>query len=360
MSPQPALSVIVPVRDGAATLTRALRAILSSDLPRHEFELIVVDDSSSDGSAAIAARYADTVIRLTGRRSGFAYARNRAAELARGDAVAFVDSDIMVRSETLPRMLKALDDHPGLDAISAAHDAVPAAPNFISQYWNLLLHFGDKWYPGIGGSFGSGCGMVRRSALVSAGMYDEWRFGAGTLEGVELGQRLARAGHEVLLTADLQVTQLKRWSLSSVLREAWSRSALLSRSLGYQRTRSSVPSDVVFTLSRASIPALAILCTVALSAAFLANPGKPARAVMTLALITLANFQVLRGFIRERGIVFAIVVAPVHFVFQIVSAMGLCGGWLMRDAVGDRLPDAATQAYAEVGLEMWPPVPRPK
>lgn len=360
MSPRPAVSVIVPVRDGAATLTRALRAILSSELPRHEFELIVVDDASQDGSAAIAGRYADTVIRLTGQRAGLAYARNRAAELARGEAVAFVDSDIMVRADTLPRMLKALDDHPGLDAISASHDALPVAPNFISQYWNLLLHFGEKWYPGIGGNFGSGCGMLRRSALMSSGMYDEWRFGAGTLEGIEFGQRLARTGHDVLLTADLQVTQIKCWGLASVVREAWSRSALLSRSLGYQRTRYSVPSDVVFTLSRASIPALAILCTLSLSAAFVPNPGASVRVVMALALITLANFGVLRGFTRERGIMFAIVVAPVHFFFQMVSTVGLCAGWLMRDAVGDRLPDAATQAYAEVGLEMWPPVPRQK
>jgi GT2 family glycosyltransferase len=357
---QLALSVIVPVRDGAASLATALRAILSSDLPRHEFELIVVDDSSRDGSAAIAARYADTVIRLTGSRSGLAYARNRGAELARGEAVAFVDADIMVRADTLPRMLMALENHPGLDAISAVHDAAPASPNFISQYWNLLLHFGEKQYPGIGGNFGSGCGMLRRSALVSAGMYDEWRFGAGTLEGVELGQRLALAGHDVLLTADLQVTHLKRWSFASALREAWSRSALLSRSLGYQRTSSSVPSDVVFSLSRVSSPALAILCTVALSAAFLPHPGRRAAVVMTLALVILANFGVLRSFARARGILFAIVVAPVHFFFQLVSAVGLCAGWLMRDAVGDRLPDAATQAYAEVGLEMWPPVPRPK
>ena len=360
MPPQLALSVIVPVRDGAATLTRALQAILSSDLPRHEFELIVVDDSSSDGSAAIAARYADTVIRLSGSRSGLAYARNRGAELARGEAVAFVDSDIMVRADTLPRMLMALDDHPGLDAISAVHDAVPAAPNFMSQYWNLLLHFGEKQYPGVGGNFGSGCGMLRRSALLSAGMYDEWRFSAGTLEGIEFGQRLALSGHDVLLTADLQVTPLKRWGFASALREAWSRSALLSRSLGYQRTSSSVPSDVVFSLSRLSIPALAILCTVALSAAFLPNSSGRAAVVMTVALIILTNFGVLRRFARARGIPFAIVVAPVHFFFQLVSSAGLCAGWLMRYAVGDRLPDAATQAYAEVGLEMWPPVPRPK
>jgi hypothetical protein len=274
--------------------------------------------------------------------------------------VAFINADVLVRSDTLSRMLAALEEHPDLDAISARSDSEPTATNFISQYWNLLLHLGEKWYPGIGGNFGSGCGAIRRPVLMATGMYDEWRFGTGTLEGVDFGQRLQRSGHDVLLSADLQITHLKRWTLASVLKEAWTRSALLSRSLGYQRTRASVPSDVVFTLSRAAIPALAILSTIALSAAFLPDPTWPLKAASLLAVGVLLNLQLLRSFARRRGALFAIASAPVHFCLQAVSALGLCAGWFMRDAVGDRLPDAATQAYSEVGVEMWPPIPRPQ
>jgi hypothetical protein len=358
MSSHLALSVIVPVRNSAGTLTRALSAILASDLPRYQFELIVVDDGSSDGSATVAARHADTVVRLAGQRSGLAYARNRGAELAAGDAVAFIDADIMIRPDTLSRMLESLAEHPALGAISARRDAQPTARNFTSQYWNLLVHFGEKWYSGIGGNFASGCGMIRRSVLTSAGMYDEWRFGAGTLEGVDFGQRLERAGHDVLLSPELQVTQLKRWTVEEVLHEVWTRSALMSRSLGYQRTRASVPSDVVFTLSRAAIPALAILSTFALSAAFLPNPEWPVKLATLAGVAVLINLQVLRSYARRRGILFTIAAAPMHLFFQAVSALGLCAGWLMRDAVGDRLPNAAIQAYSEVGVEMWPPIPR--
>jgi glycosyltransferase involved in cell wall biosynthesis len=353
-----ALSVVVPVRNGAATLARALRAILASDLPRNQFELIVVDDGSVDGSATIAGRHADTVVRLSGQRSGLAYARNRGAELAVGDAVAFVDADVMVRADTLSRMLQTMETHPTLGAISARLDAQPAARNFFSQYWNLLVHFGEKWYSGIGGNFASRCGMIRRSVLTSAGMYDEWRFGAGTLEGVDFGQRLERAGHDVLLSPDFQVTHLKRWTARGVLREVWTRSALLSRSLGYQRTRVSAPSEVVFTLSRAAIPAFVILSTFALSAAFLPNPDWPVKVVSLGAITILVNLQVLRSYARRRGILFTLAAAPVHLFFQAVSTLGLCAGWFMRDAVGDRLPNAAIQAYSEVGLEMWPPIPR--
>ena len=354
------LSVVVAVADGASTLARSLQSIVESDLHETELELIVVDDASDDGSAAIAARYADTVIRLTSRRSGRAYARNRGAEIARGRLVAFVDQDITVKPDTLRLMIEALNEHPGLDAVAATHDPRASAGNFMSAYWSVLLSVGESSYAGVGGGFGSGCGMVRRSSLASCGMYDEWRFGTGTLEGVELGQRLLGAGHDVLLNRDLRVAQLRRWTVSAALREAFTRSALLARSLGYQQTRASSPADVVFTWTRPALPLIGALSTVAMLGAFM--PGRDAVLISTLGilLVAIANARTVSAIARLRGAFFALCAAPVHLCFQAVSVAGLCSGWLMRDAVGDPRPDAATQAYAEVGVEMWPPVPRPR
>jgi hypothetical protein len=354
------LSVVVPVHNGAATLDRALIAILASEMLRDSFELIVVDDASSDGSATVAARYADTVVRLTGRESGPAYARNRGAELARGEVVAFVDADTMVRSRTLSGMLEMLAKHPGLDAIAASHDETPAASNFASQYWNLLVHFGEQHRGATGGSFASGCAAIRRSVLLGIGMYDEWRFGTACLESVELAKRLSEAGHGVFLSRELQVTQLKRWSIWSVCREAWDRSSLLTRSLGYQHTRRSAPTEVVFTLSRSLAPAFAVICTIFLCSAFFAEPTRPWAITMVVTGVVDLNLSVYRFLALSRGLAFAMASAPVHGLMQFLGGVALCAGKLMRDAIGDRLPDAATQAYAEVGVEIWPPVRRAK
>src|SRR4051812_23253741 len=133
-----AVTVVVPVHNSAATLGQCLRAIRTSDLPGDAFEIIVVDQNSSDASTAIAARYADTVVRLTTGAARAGYARNRGAELGSGETVAFVDADIMVHADTLPQMLTLLREQPNLQAISASSDAKPVARNFISQYWNLL------------------------------------------------------------------------------------------------------------------------------------------------------------------------------------------------------------------------------
>lgn len=353
------LSVVVPLHNSVSTLRAALAAIRASEIPRDHYELIAVDDASTDASASVAARYADTVIRLSGRPHGAAYASNRGAELARGDVVAFVNPDVLVEPDTLSKMLEIFAGDPGIGAVSASHDANPGAPNFVSQYWNLLLHFGERRHSASVGDLASGCSAVRRSLLIEAGMYDEWKFGGGSIEGLELGQRLGGGSHRVLAAKDLQVMHLKKWTVGSLSREIWNRSRMLTRSLGYEQTRAAVPSEVVFTLSRAMPSALAVISSVALAgAAFHPAPTWSVKIAVAFAGILAANLPVYRFYADNRGLAFAILAMPVHLMAQTISAIALCVGWVLRDMVGDRSPDAVTQAYAEVGLERWPPVPR--
>jgi hypothetical protein len=358
LSSHPSLSIIVPARNAADTLAEALCAILATRLRRNDYELIVVDDASDDATATIAARHADKVVRLSGRAMGAAYARNRGVDLSQGEIVAFVDADVAVRPDTLPRMMATLAERPKVDAVCTLHDAKPGAGNFISQYWNLLLRFGEQRHLGENAQFPSGCGAVRRSVLLAAGMFDEWRFPVSSLEGVELGQRLQGSGRRLAVVRDIEFTRLRRWSLRGVCAEVWQRSTVLSRSLGYQRTRASTPAEVVFTLSRSLIPGLGIVCSLTLVAAFLPEPRVGIKGAAALAVLLLTNLPVYRFYLRARGIGFAIAAIPVHLVVQAVSGVALCTGWVLRDAVGDRLRDATTQAYSEVGLETWPPVPR--
>jgi hypothetical protein len=320
--------------------------------------VIVVDDASNDGCVAIAARHADKIIRLTGRQSGRGYARNRGFDLARGEMIAFIDGDVAVQPDTLPRMLAALARRPELGAISACHDDRLGASNFISDYWNLLLSFGEQRHSGRCSKFASGCGMVRRAAFISAGMYDEWRCEIGCLEGVELGERMLGAGYGVVLSPDLKVTHLQRWDVPSVCKDVWRRSKVLARSLGYQRMSATAPSEVVFTLSRALAPAVALLGTVMLAAAFVPSSHTITKTVAALGALLLTNLPVHRFYAKARGLRFAVVSAPLHTFVQAIAAIALCTGWILRDVFGDVSPDATIQAYSEVGLDIWPPVPR--
>lgn len=353
-----ALSVVVPVCDSASTLREVLPAIRASNLADECYEIIVVDDSSADSSVAIAARYADTIVRLGGRRSGPAYARNRGVETARGAVVAFVDPNVVVAPDTLPEMLRALAEHPRLDAISASRDENSGPTNFFSRYWNLLLRYGEQRHAGRCAQFAPGCGAVRRQVLLDVGMYDEWRFPAASLESVELGERMLRAGYELLLSPQLKVTHLTRWTLFSVCGEVWHRSQALARSLGYVRMSAAAPGDVVLTLVSAAAPALAILAIVMLAAAFVPEPNPAIDTVLLVTALVLINLPLHRFYSAARGIRFAVLSAPLHLIAQAVAASALFTGWVLRGLLGDVSPDATTQAYSEVGLEIWPPVPR--
>lgn len=354
------LSVVVPTRNGASTIGAALTAIRASVIHDKEYELIVVDDGSSDQSATIAARYADIVVRFSGRPRGPGYIRNRGAEIARGDIIAFVDQDVVVGPQTLGSMLAVLAAEPHIAGVSACHGARPDEANFISRYWTLLLQCGEKRYAGISAHFDSACGAVRRAALISAGMYDEWRFEswAGGLESLELGQRLRADGRGLLLSRDLEVTHLTRWNFAAVCREVWERSVALARSLGYRRTRASTPSDVVFTLTHSALPGLLCVAILILTGSFLSSPFFAAEWTLAGAAILLSNLTIARYYIRDGRLGFALAAVSLHLIAQGVAFAALCTGWLLRNTVGDRLPEATIQAYSEVGLDVWPPVPR--
>jgi glycosyltransferase involved in cell wall biosynthesis len=84
-------SVIVPVYNGAQTLGACLKALSNQTVGGDRFEVIVVDDGSSDGSAEIAAQHGATVIRQA--HAGPGAARNRGAQEARGQLFLFTDAD---------------------------------------------------------------------------------------------------------------------------------------------------------------------------------------------------------------------------------------------------------------------------
>ena len=352
------LSVVVAVRNAGDALNAALTSIDGSDLPREIFEIIVVDDASDDASASLASRYADAVIRLAGKAAGPAYARNRGAELARGSFIAFVDADVVVRQDTLRRMLVALNGDNSLDVVSARYAGTPADRGLVSEYWNLLLTYGDERAPRSAAYLAGGCVMMRRALFDSTGMFDEWRFRAPYLEDVEFGQRLADRGSRVGTLPGLEVTHLRRTTARRMLHDVWQRSELLARSLGYRRTRASAPNDVVFALNGAAIPAVVMSAAVLLSAA--SGPGRHWSENLAVALIIagLMNLPACIFFSRRRGPALALLLLPLHMIAQATAVAALTVGWLLRDTIGDRIPDATMQAFAEVGVEMWPPVPK--
>jgi glycosyltransferase involved in cell wall biosynthesis len=107
------ISCIVPVFNGERYLRETLDSIFAQTYPR--FEVIVVDDGSTDGTAAVVAAFGERVRFLQQRNQGPATARNLGVGAAAGEFVAFLDGDDLWHPEKLDRQLACFASDPSLD-----------------------------------------------------------------------------------------------------------------------------------------------------------------------------------------------------------------------------------------------------
>ncbi|HEX9563824.1 MAG TPA: glycosyltransferase family 2 protein [Gemmatimonadaceae bacterium] len=358
MSDSPRLSVIVPAHNAAGVLPRSLGGLRASDLARHQWELIVVDDGSVDETSPIAARYADTVVTLPGRPHGPAYARNRGFEVSRGDIIVFIDSDCVVHSDTLALFLSLMDREPAVGAVFGSYDSRPPAPGIMSQYRNLIHHWVHHQNAGNVETFWAGAGAVRRDVFAEAGMYDEWHYGRPQIEDIELGARIRGLGQRIVLHPEIQVTHLKRWTLGGVIR-----TDLRDRGIPWARLlmhRGAMMSTGSLNL-RWTEKFNTILIWLGLLS-LLAWPLVGGRIPLWIAagcvvIVLLLNYPLWRFFAGVRGPWFALTVMPAHLMYYLLNGISFGVGLLLLTVIGPPSPDPVTSAYEEVGVQRWPPIP---
>lgn len=323
-------SVIMPAHQAAKLLPDTLAALISSSLPRERWELLVVDDASTDDTAAVAARWADLVVRLDGPPLGPGGARNAAARHARGTWLIFVDADVRVHRDTLERFATVVADDPGLVAVFGSYDDAPAERGLLTEYRNLLHRYVHLRGAGEAETFWAGCGAIRRDAFEAVGGFDTLRFPRPQIEDIELGYRLRDRGGRIQLNPSIQATHLKRWLLWPMLRTdfrdrgvPWMRLLLERRG----RTAPTLNTGRAEQL-RVALAGLASLTIVA-SAVLLAPPLAFASLALW-GLLALANLDTYRWFARERGPAFAIRVVPLHLAYYASNAAAAVVGILQH------------------------------
>ena len=105
----PLISVIIPVYNGEAFIARAVDSALAQDFS--DFEVIVVDDGSTDSTGLILSKYGDKIRVLRQDNRGQPAALNRAAAIAHGEYLAFLDADDWWREDKLTLTHRALEGH---------------------------------------------------------------------------------------------------------------------------------------------------------------------------------------------------------------------------------------------------------
>ncbi len=343
----PLISVVVPAHDAGKFLDKCIDALMASDLARSTWELIVVDDASTDETSEIARR-ADKSIPVSGRAHGPAHARNRGAQAARAQIVAFVDADVCVHPDALRRLLDHLNDDPDLAAVFGSYDDKPVAGASHSQYRNLLHHYVHQKSGGETGSFWAGIGAIRVSDFRDIGMFDESRYNTAQIEDVELGYRLSRRGRKILLDPSIRGTHLKQWTLSGIVRTdlfnrgiPWVR-LLLESGSGGARGPSLGARDVASVGLVGASTLLLLLWPVT------GRIELAAVAALCLALSITLSSPFHAWVWKSRGPRVALVSIPLYLLYHLTSVVAVVAGtvvFLIHDAEPpiDATHDAVTQ-----------------
>ena len=190
----PLVSVVIPVRDGRATLSRALRSIVAQDYSR--LEVVIVDDGSVDDVRTVVDAFPQLDLKLNRLESaqGVAIARNRGLALASGEFVAFLDADDEWLTAKTRLQVAALSDDRSLVFTHAGAISVVRGREmgFLNEGTNVTAHGAHAWKTLLKhGCVVTSSVMVRRGLLLEVGAFD------GTLsvgEDQDLWIRLALRG----------------------------------------------------------------------------------------------------------------------------------------------------------------------
>src|SRR2546422_11221830 len=180
------VSVVIPVYNGEQYLADAIQSV--RDQTYQNFEVIVVDDGSTDGSAEVAQRFGEAIRYVHQANGGVCKARNTGIAAAQGGYVAFLDQDDLWLPDKLATQVAYLDSHPEVGGVYCQcqvieNGEVRANPYYYEQVKDDVL--------GImrGPCLLMTATVFRREALRSIGGFDETFIGAGA-EDIDLTLRL--------------------------------------------------------------------------------------------------------------------------------------------------------------------------
>jgi len=320
-APAPKVSVVIPVYNAESTLKECLARLHESRY--HDFETILVDDGCTDQSPAIAAEFPVRIVPTSGR-VGPAAARNLGARMATGEVLFFIDSDVMVRADSLSLLAESFEagDVDGLCGVQAAQMRYT---NIASQYKNLWMRWTYLRQTGDVPLFYTTAAAIRREAFLRVGGFDQG-YATPNVEDTAFGQKLARLGVRVRVHPELEVEHVKQYSLWSMLRTDFMRAVSLTRLKlrhpgDLAQNNTSVPSSYM-----ASVPLSGVTLLFLLLGLGIGLPGMTAIGAAGAAAVMGLNWEFLTAIRRSDGWIRMLAAIPVLWLELLVVGGGTAVG----------------------------------
>lgn len=314
------VSVIIPNRNGAATIGLCLEAALAS---RHDsFEVVVVDDGSEDNSLEIISRHPCTLVSFN-RPRGSSAARNAGAAHSRGRILFFIDADCLLERETIRLAEEAAMLHGPATIVGGTYTNTPYDRGFYSFYQSVFVNFSETRHGGSPDYLAAHAMILHAEAFRRSGGFPE-RF-LPIIEDVEFSHRLRRQGYRLRMEPHIQVRHIFNFTLTGSLANAFRKSFYWTT---YSLNHRDLLADSGCASHGLKISALLLAAAAGclLTSYLLPETVPRTAALLPLLLNPLINGSFLRHCRAAGGIRFAIP-AALYTLLPYPAAAGLGGLW---------------------------------
>jgi glycosyltransferase involved in cell wall biosynthesis len=331
------ISVVIPAYQAARYLPACLRALRACD--EQPFEVIVVDDGSTDGTAEIARRF-DCVVLVNERNRGAAAARNRGASHASGGILVFLDADVAVERDVFVRIRGQLRDPQWPALMGHFTDACPAS-SWFSRYKNNYTLNNLRDMPVSVATINTSLCAVRRSFFEQVGAFDaSWPAGEDNVFGVAL----VAAGGRIRFDRSIRMGHLKEFTFGGLLRDSYVKTYWMARHSWSQRGRrlesygGGEGYHPSFSTRARFVSSVALVA--ALLGLLLPWPGRFPLLAAVLAVYLASGYSYWRFIAASQGVLDAAASALLSLVEMNIAAAALVVGTL-DEMRGKKRPDAA-------------------
>jgi len=209
----PFISVVIPNHNGEKTIARCLDAALGSKYTK--FEVIVVDDCSSDSSTTIINKYPCRLIRLP-EHGGASKARNTGARNSKGEMLFFIDGDCLLEPDALAKAAAAYQEEgPGV-IIGGTYTWLPFDKRFFSIFQSVYIHYSETKNLKNPDYIATHAMLIAKDLFQKNSGFDEHFM--PILEDVEFSHRLKKNGARLLMDENILVQHIFNFTLAKSMR----------------------------------------------------------------------------------------------------------------------------------------------
>ncbi|MEW6117499.1 MAG: glycosyltransferase family 2 protein [Nitrospirota bacterium] len=214
------ISIVIPNYNGSATIGRCIEAALASAYAH--FEVIVVDDCSTDGSVEIITQYPCRLIRLS-RHGGASKARNTGAFHSKGDILFFTDADCLLTPDALSVAGAIIAEKGTAMVVGGTYTPLPYDKGFYSMFQSVFINYSELKHADAPDYIATHALAIDAQVFRTSGGFAEEFL--PILEDVEFSHRLRSRGYTLMMSPHLLVQHIFNYSLGASLRNAMRKTA---------------------------------------------------------------------------------------------------------------------------------------